>query len=254
MSSNGNARGSGGAGGNGPEGAERGGLAPRYRRAFGCVTWLYMGLLAFLAANFFLALPFRYVGSGEVYRYVPPTLAYLGTLFLVPGMVLAAVLGARTYRAPGRLAGRVGTGVGAFLGWSGFFSLVWVAAALGFAQRDQAFRTGVFTDVGGVLFYLFAPLTLAATALVAFAVYARGADVGRRRRFGLVGGALAVVAGLGLIASDFDGVGVVAVLISTVSAALGGWVGGAGGYARAGGDEMIPPGATIRPRVPRKPR
>ena len=90
--------------GNGSGGEARTGLAPRYRRAFGCVTWVYMGMLTFLAVNFFIALPFRYVGDGAVYGYVPPTLAYLGTIVLVPGMVFAAVLGARTYRAPRQVA------------------------------------------------------------------------------------------------------------------------------------------------------
>ena len=47
------------------------GLRPRYRRAFGCVTWVYMGMLVFLAANFLLVLPSRYLGSGELYGYLP---------------------------------------------------------------------------------------------------------------------------------------------------------------------------------------
>jgi hypothetical protein len=231
---------------------EQGGLRPSTRRAFGCVTWLYMGMLTFLAANFFVALPFRYFGAEAVYNYVPPTLAYLGTVVLVPGMVFAAVLGARTYRAPRRIAGRVGAGVGALIGWSGLFSIVWLSAALGFAQRDQAFRTGTFADIGGFAFYLFPLLTIAATILVVYALYSKKADDATKRRFGLIGAGLAVVAGLGLLLSDPDPVGIAAALISAVSGALAGWVGGAGGYARAGGDDMIPPGATIRPRQPRR--
>ncbi|HEV2093108.1 MAG TPA: hypothetical protein VGR18_08085 [Rubrobacter sp.] len=234
---------------------EQGGLQPRYRRAFGCVTWLYMAMLTFLAANFFISLPFRYFGGEAVYNYVPPTLAYVGTVALVPGMVFAAVLGARTYRAPRGVAGRVGAGVGALIGFSGLLSLVWVAAALGFAERDQAFRSGTFADVGGIAFYLFPPLTLAGAILVVMSLYAKGMDTPRRWRLGLVGAGLAVLAGFGLVLSDPGTVGIAAVLISAVSAALAGWVGGAGGYARAGGDEMIPPGSTIRPRGPRqKPR
>lgn len=238
--------------GNGSTGEERRGLAPRYRRAFGCVTWVYMGMLTFLAANFFIALPFRYVGDGAVYGYVPPTLAYLGMAVLFPGMVLAAVLGARTYRSPRRVAARVGTGVGALIGLSGYLSLVWASAAFGFAERDQAFRTEIFADVGGVFFYAFPVLTLAGTVLLVFALYSRKADLERRQRLGLVGTGLAVLAGLGMAISDPDFVGYVALVISIVSAALAGWVGGAGGYARAGGDEMIPPGAEIRPREPRR--
>ncbi len=240
---------------NGRPAGEQEGLRPRYRRAFGCVTWLYMAVLTFLTANFFISLPFRYVGGGEIYNYVPPTLAYLGTVLLVPGMVFAAVLGARTYRAPRRVAGRVGAGVGALIGLSGFLSLVWISAALGFAERDQAFRSGTFADVDGIAFYLFAPLTLAAAVLVIMALYSKGTDRPRLRRLGLAGAGLAVLAGAGLVLSDPGTVGIAAALISAVSAALAGWVGGAGGYARAGGDEMMPPGSTIQPREPRpKPR
>lgn len=240
---------------NGQPEEEQGGLRPSSRRAFGCVTWVYMAMLTFLAANFFISLPFRYFGGEAVYNYVPPTLAYLGTVALVPGMGFAAVLGARTYRAPRGVAGRVGAGVGALIGFSGFLSLVWLAAALGFAERDQAFRSGTFADLGGVPFYLFPLLTLTAAVLVIFALYSRGTDPSRRRTLGLVGAGLALLAGVGLVLSDPDIVGISAVLISTVSGALGGWVGGVGGYARAGGDEMIPPGSTIQPRGPRrKPR
>ncbi|HKH12746.1 MAG TPA: hypothetical protein VKA73_16525 [Rubrobacter sp.] len=228
---------------------EQGGLQPRYRRAFGCVTWLYMSMLTFLAANFFISLPFRYYGGEEIYNYVPPTLAYVGTVLLVPGMVFAAVLGARTYRAPRRVAGRVGAGVGALVGLSGFLSLVWISAALGFAERDQAFKNATFAEVGGVAFYLFVPLTLVATVLVVVALYSKGVDAPRRWRLGLVGAGLAVLAGVGLVLSDPSTVGFAAVLISTVSAAVAGSVGGAGGYARAGGAEMIPPGSDIRPRA-----
>lgn len=236
---------------NGRATEERGGLQPRTRRAFGCVTWVYMAMLTFLAANFFISLPFRYFGGEAVYNYVPPTLAYVGTVLLVPGMVFAAVLGARTYRAPRGVASRVGAGVGALIGFSGLLSLVWISAALGFAERDQAFRSGTFTEVGGVAFYLFPLLTLVAAILVILALYSKSMDPSRRRRLGLLGGGLALLAGIGLVLSDPDAVGIVAALISAVSGALAGWVGGAGGYARAGGDEMIPPGSTIRPRGPR---
>ena len=231
---------------------EQGGLRPQTRRAFGCVTWVYMAMLTFLASNFFIALPFRYFGGEAVYNYVPPTLAYVGTVALVPGMVFAAALGARTYRASRGVAGRVGAGVGALIGLSGLLSLVWLAAALGFAERDQAFRSGTFTEVGGVAFYLFPPLTLAAAVLVVLALYSKGMDATRRWRLGLVGAGLALLGGVGLVLSDPDGVGIAAAGISTVAGALAGWVGGVGGYARAGGDEMIPPGSAIQPRGPRQ--
>jgi hypothetical protein len=238
---------------NGPE--ERTGLRPRYRRAFGCVTWVYMGMLVFLAANFLLVLPSRYLGSGELYGYIPPTLAYLGTLLILPGMVLAALLGARTFRTPRTRGTRVGAGVGALIGYSGFFGLAWVAIALGLNRRDQAFRTVAFPDLGGSLaFYAFVPLTLLATGLVIFALYSKSADFEQRRRLVIIGTVLAVVAGLGVVVTDFDPLGVLGALISTLSGAIGGYVSGSG-YARAGGDDMIPPGSEIRRREPRrKPR
>ncbi|MBA3491182.1 MAG: hypothetical protein H0T55_03775 [Rubrobacteraceae bacterium] len=236
-------------------GEERTGLRPRYRRAFGCVTWVYMGMLVFLAANFLLVLPSRYLGSGELYGYLPPTLAYLGTLLILPGMVLAALLGARTFRTPSRRGTRVGAGVGGLIGYSGFFGLAWLATALGLNRRDQAFRTVVFPDLGGSLaFYAFVPLTLLATGFVIYALYSKASDFERRRNLVSAGAALAVLAGLGVVVTDFDPLGVLGALISTLSGAIGGYVGGSG-YARAGGDDMIPPGAEIRRREPRsKPR
>ncbi|HKH38554.1 MAG TPA: hypothetical protein VKA82_15455, partial [Rubrobacter sp.] len=229
---------------------ERTGLRPRYRRAFGCVTWVYMGMLVFLAANFLLVLPFRYLGGGALYSYIPPTLAYLGILLILPGMVLAALLGARTFRTPRTRGTRVGAGVGALIGYSGFFGLAWLTIALGLNRRDQAFRTVVFPDLGGSLaFYAFVPLTLLAMGLVLFALFSRGATFERRRRLAYAGAALAVLVGLGVVVTDFDPLGVAGALISTLSGAIGGYVSGSG-YARAGGDDMIPPGAEIRPREP----
>jgi len=239
---------------NGSSGEERAGLRPQYRRAFGCVTWVYMGMLVFLLANFLLVLPSRYLGSGALFGYLPPRLAFLGMALILPGMALAAVLGARTFRTPGRRGTSVGAGVGALIGFSGFFALEWLATALGFAQRDQAFRVVLFPDLGGTLaYYAFVPLTLAATGLVVYALYSKNADFDRRLRLALVGAVLAALAGLGVATTDFDILGVLGALISTLAAAIGGYVSGAG-YARAGGNDMIPPGADIQPRRPRKPR
>jgi hypothetical protein len=233
---------------------ERTGLRPRYRRAFGCVTWVYMGMLMFLLANFLLVLPSRYLGSGALFGYLPPRLAFLGTLLILPGMALAAVLGARTFRTPRKRGTRVGAGVGALIGYSGFFGLEWLAIAFGLDKRDQAFRLVLFPDLRGTLaFYAFVPLTLVATGLVIYALYSRHADFVKRRNLAVVGAALAVVAGLGVVATDYDPLGVLGALISTLAAAVGGYVSGAG-YARAGGDDMIPPGAEIRPRGPRPER
>src|SRR5215216_1915423 len=202
---------------------ERTGLQPRYRRAFGCVTWVYMGMLVFLAANFLLVLPSRYLGSGDLYGYLPPRLAFLGTVLILPGMALAAVLG-----------------------YSGFFGLEWLAIAFGLDQRDQVFRTVLFHELGGTFaFYAFVPLTLVATGLVVFAIYGKTADFGRRRNFFLAGAVLAVLAGIGVVVTDFDPLGVLGALVSTVSGAVGGYVSGSG-YTRAGGDDMVTSGAVHR--------
>jgi hypothetical protein len=140
--------------------------------------------------------------------------------------------------------------VGALIGYSGFFGLAWLALALGLNRRDQAFRTVVFPDLGGSLaFYTFVPLTLLAMGLVLVALYSKGSNFERRRRLVYAGAALAVIAGLGVVVTDFDPLGVLGALISTLSGAIGGYVSGSG-YARAGGDDMIPPGAEIRPREP----
>jgi hypothetical protein len=211
-----------------------------------------MGMLVFLLANFLLVLPSRYLGSGTLFGYLPPRLAFLGMALILPGMALAAVLGARTFRTPRKRGTRVGAGVGALIGFSGFFTLEWLATALGFAQRDQAFRIVIFPDLGGTLaFYAFVPLTLVATGLVIYALYTKNADFDRRLRLAVVGAVLAALAGLGVVATDFDPLGVLGALISTLAAAIGGYVSGSG-YARAGGNDMIPPGADIQPRRPRR--
>jgi len=202
-----------------------------------------MGMLVFLLVNFLLVLPSRYLGSGALFGYLPPRLAFLGTALILPGMALAAVLGARTFRTPRRRGTRVGAGVGALIGYSGFFGLEWLATAFGLERRDQAFRTVLFPDLGGTLaFYAFVPLTLVATVLVIFALYKKNARFYWRRRLAVAGAVLAMLAGLGVVATDFDPLGVLGAVVSTASAAIGGYVSGSG-YARAGGDEMIPPGA-----------
>ena len=216
------------------EGEQRA-LRPRYRRAFGCVTWLYTAILTFLAAAFLLLLPFRYVGSGDVYKLLAG-LSFFGLLLILPGTALAAALGARTYRSQRRRGTRVGAGIGALLGWTSFFALAWLTGVL----RPSAGSTGAAN-------YAFVPLAASASGLVLYALFARDADFERRRNLVLVGAAIAVVAGLAVLLSDFDPLAIIGALASTTAAALAGWVGGVG-YSRAGGEEMIPPGAVLRPR------
>jgi hypothetical protein len=215
-------------------GGEQRALQPRYRRAFGCVTWLYTAILAFLAAAFLLLLPFRYIGSGDVYKLLAG-LSFFGLLLILPGTALAAVLGARTYRCQRRRGTRVGVGIGALIGWMSFFALAWFAQVL-----------PTYTGPYGLAYYAFVPLALVATGLVLYALFARDADFDRRRNLVLAGAVLAGIAGFIILVYNFEPLAVVGATISTVAAALAGWVAGIG-YSRAGGDDMIPPGAFRRP-------
>lgn len=235
-------------------GEERQGLRPRYRRAFGCVTWVYMGILAFLAVATLLAFPLRYFGDGTGFGQVLSLLSFFGLFLMLPAMIMAFFLGSRTYRVEGILGRRAGATVGAIAGWTCFFFLCWSAVAYGFGGRDQLFRPAIFGGLeSSFVLYLFPLPVLAATALVIYALYYTGADFARRRRAVLLAGALVLLAGLGVVATGFDPLGVAGALVSTLSGAAGGWVSGAG-YARAGGDDLIPPGATIVPRGPRPDR
>jgi hypothetical protein len=211
---------------------ERRGLQPRYRRAFGCVTWLYMAILTFLAAAFLLLLPFRYVGSGEVYKLLGG-LSFFGLVLIVPGTALAAALGARTYRSQRRRGTRVGSSIGAIVGWLSFFALAWLTGLVGPSAASV-----------GPISYAFPLLALVAAGLVLYALFSTRADL-ERRNLVLAGAALALVAGLVMLVADFEPLAMVGALISTVAAALAGWVAGVG-YSRAGGDDMIPPGAVRR--------
>jgi hypothetical protein len=192
-----------------------------------------MAILAFLAAAFLLLLPFKYVGSGDVYKLLGG-LSFFGLVLILPGTALAAALGARTYRAQRRRGTRVGMGVGAIVGWTSFFALAWLTGVL----RSS-------TGSSGPAYYAFVPLALAATGLVLYALFSTSADFDRRRNLILVGTALTLVAGLAVLVSNFEPLAIIGALISTVAAALAGWVAGVG-YSRAGGDDMIPPGSVRR--------
>ena len=218
---------------------EQGALQPRYRRAFGCVTWLYTSILAFLAAAFLLLLPFRYIGNADVYNLLGG-LSFFGLVLILPGTVLAAALGARTYRSQRRRGTRVGAGIGAIVGWISFFTVAWLTGIL---------RSSTGPASGRLAYYAFVPLALVAAGLVLYALFSREASFDRRRLLVLAGAASALVAGAAILAADFEPPAVVGGLISTGAAALAGWVAGAG-YARAGGEEMAPPG-TVPSRVAR---
>ena len=211
-----------------------------------------MGILAFLAAATLLALPLRYVGDGAGFAQILSRLSFYGLVLILPAMVLAFFLGARTYRVERGYGMNVGAGIGALIGWACFFVLSWAAVAYGLEGRDQLFRPVLFAGLeGSFVIYVFPLLLLASTALVLYALYTTTADYTRRRNAVLLSGILALVAGVLVLATDPDPFGIAGALVSTLSGALGGWVSGFG-YARAGGNEMIPPGSTIRPSQPRR--
>lgn len=212
-----------------------------------------MGILAFLAAATLFALPLRYVGDGAGFGQVLSLLSFFGLALFLPAMVLGFVLGARTYRVENRLGRRAGALVGAIAGWGCFFTLCWAVVALTLGRRDQLFRPTLFAGLEGSLgLYAFPPLMLAATGLVFYALYSKR-PFELRRRLVLVATGLAALAGLLVVVADFDPLGVAGAVVSTLAGGVGGVISGLG-YARAGGDDMIPPGSTIRPRGPRQPR
>lgn len=204
-----------------------------------------MGILAFLAAAFLLLLPFRYVGDGGLFRLLGG-LSGFGLFLILPGTVLAALLGSRTYRSQVRSGTRNGAGVGAIIGWTSFFTIAWLTSVVPPPPGSE----GAELSSSGFVRYAFLPVTLVAAGMVLYALFSGGADTKRRRRLVLVGGALAGVAGLAVLFTDFGASNLAGALLSTAAGAFGGWVAGFG-YARTGGDEMIPPGSTIRPKEPR---
>lgn len=206
------------------------GIQPRYRRGFGCVTWIYMATLAFLAVASFGLMPVWFIAGWDVFSLLEG-IAFYATLLFLPAIFFAAVVGARTYRTPRRQATWAGTAVGAVVGWTGFIFLAWLENV---ADRG-------FVDAG-IIYWLTIPAVLTAAALLLYAVFPGKTSMDQRRRLVLIGAAIAGVTGLVLLAANFNLLQVVVAIVSTLSGAGGGWTAGIG-YARAGGEEMIPPNA-----------
>ena len=188
-----------------------------------------MAVLVFLLAAFLLPLPFRYVGTGEIFSEIQIRLALIGLILILPGMALGAVLGTRTYRVERSLAMRSGAGIGAVAGLTGYL---------------------IFFVLFEGLPLLLAPLVVS-SGLLLYALFPTGHVLARRSRAVLLAAGISVLSGGVALLLDFDVLGLLGALFSTAAAAVGGLVGGVG-YARAGGDEMLPPGAEIRPRQTRR--
>lgn len=211
-----------------------------------------MGILVFLAVAFLLLLPFRYLGDGEVYNLLPG-LSLFGLVLILPGMFLSAMLGARTYRSQRARATTAGSAVGAIVGWTAFFALSWLTSIIPpppeAGELEAALGSAGLAETAAL--YAFIPLTLFAIAAVLYGLFSTSAPYEQRRRLVLLGGIATLVAGLAVLFTGFEVQAAIGALVATVAGALAGRVSG-GGYARAGGDAMIPPGSTIRPKEPRR--
>ena len=215
---------------NGSSGEQRQGIQPRFRRGFGCVTWIYMATLAFLAVASFGLMPVWFVAGWNVFSLLEG-IAFYATLLFLPAIVLAALVGVRTYRVLRHQATRAGAAVGTVVGWTGFVFLLWLENV-----ADRGF-------VGaGLIYWLTVPAVLVAGALILYAVFPGKMGLEQRRRMVLIGTAVVGVTGLVLLAANFELLQVLVALVSALAGAGGGWTAGIG-YARAGGDEMIPPNA-----------
>ncbi|WP_119068836.1 ECF transporter S component [Rubrobacter indicoceani] len=217
---------------NGQNPTESEGIAPKYRRSFGCVTWIYMATLAFLAVISLLLMPLWFFGDWNLFSLIEaPTLA--AVILFLPALVGAAVLGARTYRSEKRVATKNGTYIGTIIGWLGYAFIVYL----------EVQQTG-----GSVLANLYLPLAFASSVLILYALFSKDNEKGRRAV--IVSAGLALVAGLVVLILGGTGLVVIGAIVSTVAGAAAGWTAGFG-YARAGGAEMLPPGVTEKPRQPR---
>jgi hypothetical protein len=186
-----------------------------------------MATLAFLAVASFGLMPVWFVSGWNVFSALEG-IAFFATLLILPAMFLGASLGLRTYRSERREATRNGTAVGAIVGWTGFVFLLWFE--------------GVAPGGPGALYWLAVLPVLAAAALTLYALFAHSAEMSRRRRAVLLAALLLGLTGLALLAAGFDLVRLIVALVSTLAGAAAGWTAGIG-HARAGGDDMIPPGA-----------
>ena len=211
---------------NGSSGVEQQGIQPRYRRAFGCVTWIYMATLAFLAVASVGMMPIWFIAGWGLFSVLEGIVFYAILIFL-PCLILAAIVGARTYRSERQQATRNGAAVGAVIGWTGFVFPIWLE--------------NVVSGTTAPLYWLAAVPIIASGLLLVYAVFPGKMDMRQRRGLVLVSTALAGVTGLVLLIFNFSLLQVVVAVVAILAGAAAGWTAGIG-HARAGGEEMLPSG------------
>lgn len=211
---------------NGSSDTEQQGIQPRYRRAFGCVTWIYMATLAFLAVASLGMMPIWFIAGWDLFSLLEGVVFYAILIFL-PCIVLGAIVGARTYRSERRQATRNGAAVGTVIGWTGFAFPIWLENVASGAS---------------VLYWLAVPPIVAGGILLGYAVFPGKPNPQQRRNLVLISAILTGTTGLVLLAFDFSLLQVFVAVIATLAGAAGGWTAGIG-HARAGGEEMLPPEA-----------
>lgn len=183
-----------------------------------------MATLAFLAVASLGMMPIWFIAGWDLFSVLEGVVFYAILIFL-PCLVLGAIVGAKTYRSERRQATRNGAAVGAVVGWWGFAFPIWLENLI----------------AGAALYWLAAPAFAISGLLMAYAVFPTGLSLQRRRRLVLVSGALSGVTGLVLLALNFSPLQVFVALVATLAGAAAGWTAGIG-HARAGGEEMLPPG------------
>lgn len=211
---------------NGSSDTEQQGIQPRYRRAFGCVTWIYMATLAFLTVASLGMMPIWFIAGWDLFSLLEGVVFYAILIFL-PCIVLGAIVGARTYRSERRQATRNGAAVGTVIGWTGFAFPIWLENVASGAS---------------VLYWLAVPPIVAGGILLVYAVFPGKSNPQQRRNLVLISAILTGTTGLVLLAFDFSLLQVFVTVVATLAGAAGGWTAGIG-HARAGGEEMLPPEA-----------
>lgn len=212
---------------NGSSDAEQQGIRPRYRRAFGCVTWIYMATLAFLAVASLGMMPIWFIAGWDLFSILEGITFYAILIFL-PCLILGAIVGARTYRSERRQATRNGAAVGAVVGVAGFAFPIWL----------ENIASGAT-----VLYWLAVLPVVISGLLLVYAVFPSKLNLQQRQRLVLISAVLTGTTGIILLAANFSLLQLYVAVVATLAGAAGGWTAGIG-HARAGGEEMLPPKIT----------